>query len=179
MGGYGSGPSGCWKKTTVEECLTLDINRLVRDHVVRRWTCGSRTWTNTFTGERIASVGYLVEPVELGYDDLVLRLNYTRTVRDEKHEVDLPIYLTWTRPHFGGVRWWFTCPLIVRGDACNRRVGKLHLPPGARYFGCRHCHNLTYQSCQDSRKFDAFHELIGANLGVPGFMVKKILDGKL
>jgi hypothetical protein len=28
-------------------------------------------------------------------------------------------------------------------------VGKLYLPPGARYFGCRRCHELTYRSCQE------------------------------
>ena len=28
-------------------------------------------------------------------------------------------------------------------------MGKLYLPPGARYFGCRRCHELTYRSCQE------------------------------
>jgi hypothetical protein len=27
-------------------------------------------------------------------------------------------------------------------------VEKLYLPMGARLFGCRKCHNLTYRSCQ-------------------------------
>jgi len=31
-------------------------------------------------------------------------------------------------------------------------VGKLYLPPGGKYFGCRHCYNLTYKSCQESDK---------------------------
>ena len=44
---------------------------------------------------------------------------------------------------FGGERWWFTCPLKVNDVNCNRRVGKLYLPPGANYFGCRSCHELT------------------------------------
>ena len=29
-------------------------------------------------------------------------------------------------------------------------MGKLYLPPGGRYFGCRHCHDLTYRSRQES-----------------------------
>jgi hypothetical protein len=45
-------------------------------------------------------------------------------------------------------RWSFICPLIVNGRPCGRRVGKLYLPPSARYFGCRHCHGLTYTSAQ-------------------------------
>ena len=31
---------------------------------------------------------------------------------------------------------------------CGARVKKLYLPPGTRYFGCRRCHDLTYESVQ-------------------------------
>ena len=92
--------------------------------------------------------------------------------------MELPVSLTRTYPHFGGVRWWFTCPLIRDGMACNRRVAKLYLPSGTEYFGCRHCHSLTYTSCQDSHRFDALHEILGREVGIPGSVVKKILDGK-
>jgi hypothetical protein len=40
----------------------------------------------------------------------------------------------------------------VNGRPCQRRVGKLYLPPGGRYYGCRHCHALTYTSCQEHDK---------------------------
>ncbi|MFO0897739.1 MAG: hypothetical protein U0836_09990 [Pirellulales bacterium] len=53
--------------------------------------------------------------------------------------------------HFGGFRWWFTCPLIMRGRACERRVAKLYSSPRSPYFGCRQCMGLTYESCRDSR----------------------------
>jgi hypothetical protein len=58
------------------------------------------------------------------------------------------IRLETTPLHFGGFRWWGRCPLEVSGAPCGRRVGKLHLPPGGRYFGCRKCYGLTYQSAQ-------------------------------
>jgi hypothetical protein len=32
---------------------------------------------------------------------------------------------------------------------CDRRVAKLYLPPGGRYFGCRECYRLTYRSAQE------------------------------
>jgi hypothetical protein len=46
--------------------------------------------------------------------------------------------------------WWFRCPLVVAGVPCRGRCRKLYLPPGARYFGCRRCHQLTYTSCRES-----------------------------
>lgn len=70
----------------------------------------------------------------------------------ESEDVRIPVRLQTTPTQFGGERWWFTCPLVVNGIACNRRVGKLYLPPRAKYFGCRTCHGLTYQSSQEAHK---------------------------
>jgi len=36
----------------------------------------------------------------------------------------------------------------------------LYLPAGSLYFGCRHCYDLTYRSCQDSHKRDFLADLI-------------------
>jgi hypothetical protein len=69
-----------------------------------------------------------------------------------EEDVRIPVRLQWTATHFNGHRWWFICPLIVGGVPCNRRVGKLYLPPGARYFGCRQCHDLAYRSCQEAHR---------------------------
>jgi hypothetical protein len=75
--------------------------------------------------------------------------------RDEnKEEFDYTVRLDHTFPFYGGVRWWFRCPLSRDGYDCQRRVAKLYLPPGGRYFGCRHCYNLTYKSCQESHKLE-------------------------
>jgi len=43
----------------------------------------------------------------------------------------------------------------------NRRVAKLHSPPGSRYFGCRHCHDLTYNSCQEAHQAERLFGRLG------------------
>ena len=63
-----------------------------------------------------------------------------RQTDEEWQSIELPIPLETTQPRFGGLRWWGRCPLAVSGVACRRRVAKLYLPPGERYFGCRVCH---------------------------------------
>jgi hypothetical protein len=63
-------------------------------------------------------------------------------------QIEYTIFLQKTHPNFGGVRWWFQCPL------CARRVRKLFLPPRRQCVGCRNCHRLTYDSrkqCADGR----------------------------
>ena len=153
MGGRGSGSWYRWnKKNTVNDGHSLDINKLVRDGLlVRGYGAGSMRWTNTRTGEETASIGFILET--LVEDGLTMHLYYTRTGRNgDKENFNYPIILQTTRPNYGGRRWWFTCPLVVNGWPCRRRVAKLYLPPGGKYFGCRHCYNLTYKSCQESDK---------------------------
>jgi hypothetical protein len=37
-------------------------------------------------------------------------------------------------------------------STCRAWAAKLYLPGRERYFGCRHCHHLTYTSCQEHDK---------------------------
>ena len=66
--------------------------------------------------------------------------------------VEFFVELKATTQRLGGERWWFVCPLIVRGVPCNRRVSTLFMPPGSKFFGCRHCLNLSYRSKQKTRR---------------------------
>jgi len=62
------------------------------------------------------------------------------------------IWITTTKPHFGGLRYWFKCPVVRDGATCARRVGRLYLPPGCTVFGCRNCYDLTHESAQTHDK---------------------------
>jgi hypothetical protein len=81
-------------------------------------------------------------------------------------------HLVTTRCNYGGFRWWYLCP----NTQCRNRVGKLYMPYHAKYFLCRDCHNLTYESCRESHKFDRLFEQIGAVSGVPPRVAKKLLE---
>ena len=143
MGGIGS---GCWErdewamKTAVRDCYALDVNLLARDGVLRPGTAGATFWKHENTGEVLASISFSTFLRDGG--KRIFRVSYTL---NDSEKIDIPIRLQTTCPNYGGLRFWFTCPLIVNGNPCNRRVGKLYLPPRARYFGCRHCHELVYR----------------------------------
>jgi len=150
MGGYGSSRWGSHSKaTTVEECRLIEAARWVREGIIapdtRRW--GSWIWTNSYSGEQTASIGYEVNTT--GAPSWV-RLYYTVTPRGGAPvDYDYRILLASTMPNYGGRRWWFVCPLDRAGGSCDRRCGKLYMPPGGRYYGCRHCYRLTYESAQE------------------------------
>jgi hypothetical protein len=61
------------------------------------------------------------------------------------------IQLTTTPCHLSGVRYWFICPLSVNRVYCGRRTGTLYLASGGKYFGCRYCYKLTYESRNEMR----------------------------
>lgn len=180
MGGSGSG-RWYWHSTkrTVEDCLILGMDRLVRFGQLRTGAhlFDLLQWKNSHTGEVTSSIGFESNAEQDGTG--WVRLFYTNTRTEEKQ--DYRITLTTTRQNLGGFRWWFICPLIAQGRACRRRVGKLYLPPGCAYFGCRHCYDLTYTSCQESHKFDAMYAALAADVqdrfpGITAADVKRLLN---
>lgn len=151
MGGFGSGRYPRWgvAKTTVEERRALDVNDLNRKGLLAPGTSGKATGTRTRDGkkEEVASIGYRRSSTIDGED--ALTIYYTITRRDnETDRIRYHVPLTYTECNFGGERSWFLCP----ADGCDKRVGKLYKPPGADLFLCRHCHDLAYESSQNSGK---------------------------
>ncbi len=77
------------------------------------------------------------------------RCIYEMTFRDgAQKDFDYTISVEATDCHFGGRRFWFLCPIKISGSICARRCGVLYLKEGI--FGCRNCHNLSYESQQEN-----------------------------
>ncbi len=162
MGGTGSGR---WtyqdKRRTTEECWAIGISDVARIIDLRNPGSASESLRpiKLATGTRMSPVRCMME---IGKDDMPL-LGLSYSVKDRwnrEHRVEESIRLQTTRPNFGGVRWWFSCPRIVDGEECGRRVGKLYRPPGSQTFACRRCLDLTYESCQKSHRYDGLFALV-------------------
>jgi hypothetical protein len=95
-----------------------------------------------------------------------VRLQYTLTRTGER--LDYRVELVSTSPHYGGLRWWFLCPL--RG--CPRRVRKLYST--GKYYACRHCSQLNYQSQREDAMNRALSkaQAIRKRLGGSGSMIE-------
>jgi hypothetical protein len=154
MGGTGSGR---WiyhdKRRTVEKCWMLDISDVTRAVDLRNpGHSGSLRQVKVATRKTVAPV---LCANKIGDDGAsVVGLSYTVEGRwGLKRQIEESVHLQTTHPNFGGARWWFSCPRVLEGGECARRVGKLYRPPGGRYFACRHCLDLTYESCQRSHVY--------------------------
>lgn len=140
MGGPGSGRWYRWQgsKDTVEGCRRIDV----RDWHRRGLLYGSGFGWNWYRGwEQVASIWVRVE---LGRQvTLVYRV---RAGGGDWQDVEQPLALAWTPCHYGGQRPWFVCP--GRWE-CGRRVAVLYA--GGRYFLCRQCYDLRYESQRADR----------------------------
>ncbi|MHC4864541.1 MAG: hypothetical protein ACYTEX_10680 [Planctomycetota bacterium] len=118
------------KKDTVEDCRSVSVSFLRKYGYFRGYLSGVVTWKNHW-GEQTASISVAVSTLP---GDNYARFQYTTTDRSsgEKTEYDYKVSLTTTPCNFGGVRYWFVCPLYTNGIYCGRRVGTLYLSPGGK-----------------------------------------------
>jgi hypothetical protein len=159
---------GVWRrKCQVEECYRIDIHKLRRfgaldgnapSSFYYRWPDGS-------------NIGVTV--VVRGLEPYALRLNYTTTdSNEEKTRLEYDVLLDETACFLGGSRRWFMCPLYVNGQKCRNRCRYLYRPPGSIYFGCRSCHDLTYESRQKHR--NSFYEGLHRPRRIRDYIIKAI-----
>lgn len=101
-----------------------------------------------------SSIGWVVE----GGDGTATAVELRYAVGGEK--ICSRVALAWTACHFGGQRPWFVCP----GTGCGRRTAVLY---GGRFFLCRRCQGLAYESTRRSPGERALckAQLIRARLG--------------
>lgn len=153
MGGYGSGRQH--GRPVAEHCRRVELDWMMQTGraLPGYETTGSIHYT--CGGEPSGSIGYRCDMRDL--ENAKLTLNYTRTpLGGEPEKVEQHIWLTYTQPHYGGRRWWMTCPYG------GGRVGKLYLPPTGDRFASRKAWRLGYQSQRNTehdRPFEALAKL--------------------
>jgi hypothetical protein len=144
LGGLGSGNRYRFdKKTTTGECNGLDVRNLHRDGLLKPGACFRSSWSR-FGRETGSMRGFVYR------DRVILSYRHHRGSEGEWEEVKEQVRLEWTPCNFGGERPWFTCPGVVNGKRCGRRAAILYGP--GKYFLCRHCHNLRYESQREDKK---------------------------
>ena len=114
---------------------------------------GTISWS--YNGGKKSSVGIAVKKDDCGtpQERTYLNLHYTHTSNwdGEKSDMDFDIEFTTTPCRYGGIRYWFICPLYKSGKYCGRRVGVIYSI--GKWFGCRHCGDIAYNSQFEGGKF--------------------------
>ena len=148
MGGDGSGNFRPPLKDLVESCWELSIGDLVRDGMIQPWhTVGAALVKDHRTGNSVRRAHCEVDAAEEKDRGLTIFCTVPFVARQLSIEERIGLTASW--PHFGGQRWWFSCP----NRPCGKRVGKVYLLPGvSTRFACRACHRLVYKSSQQAHR---------------------------
>ncbi|MEQ9335161.1 hypothetical protein [Thalassobaculum sp.] len=170
MGGFGSGRTAGFGRDKVEHSRSIDVNRLHREGCLVPGWQGAWQWTRD--GERIAWIGMRTEEANR------LHLSYrVRAPGADWQDVEQPVQIVRVPCRYGGTRPYFTCPGVVNGVVCGRRVAKLH--GASRYFLCRHCYRLAYASQSESewdralRKANTIRTRLGGKAGMDGIFAQR------
>jgi hypothetical protein len=143
VGGVGS---GSWyrfnKKSTTNECQSIDVRYLHCNGLLKPGHYFSLRWSRA--GRQTGSIGGVAYR-----DQVTLLYRHRRGQGGEWEDIKETVPLDWTACNFGGERPWFICPVA----GCGRRVAIVYGP--GRYFLCRHCYDLTYQSQRDNAMYRA------------------------
>lgn len=149
MGGYGSGRDGVRPVAERSHALPIGLfTPTLRTMVPGDFETGPLVRWRWPSGQVAASLRYSVSCTDGG--QLTIWLAYATQGRS----ISDPISIVTTQLHYGGKRYWWVCA------ECDRRVGVLYCPPGAAYWRCRHCYQITYTSSNQSHQFDRLFERV-------------------
>jgi len=153
-------------KMTVEQTLDVSIDEITRKMKSHRTSSGKFAWE---LGEWKDAELLWVYRIRSGQPSIEFRFRY-----DTEPSVEQRIELLKSNTNFGGQRLWFKCPADIKGQPCARRVGKLYIPPGAKYMACRHCYCLTYQSSQEAGYHDRLAKALAKHWGISPELAKEL-----
>ena len=112
-------------KIRVDKLYSLDARLLARMKYIQPNALITWQWKSECRGTSTISIFVLENRIKLVY--------YADNEMIQEY-----IYLSTTPCNYGGVRYWFYCPV------CNQRVAKLYIK--TKRFLCRNCNNLSYYS---------------------------------
>jgi hypothetical protein len=137
-----------WRDTT-EQSKRIELSWLRKHDYLNGYRGGNISWSRS--GEPTGNINIQVST----YPDNP-NIKFIYKVRkhggeEEWRDIDFSFRMESTPCRFGGKRWVFICGLYKNGQYCGKRVRILYQV--GDYFGCRHCADLTYDSCNESKRF--------------------------
>jgi hypothetical protein len=135
-----------WKGTT-EASKRVELSWLKKQKYLDGFRGGNISWSRN--GEPTGNINIQVDTYS---DNPNIKFVYkVRRNGEEWKDIDFSFRMESTPCRFGGKKWFFICGLSKNGQHCGKRVRILY--QAGDYFGCRNCADLTYDSCNESKRF--------------------------
>jgi hypothetical protein len=135
-----------WKGTT-EASKRVELSWLKKQKYLDGFRGGNISWSRN--GEPTGNINIQVDTYS---DSPNIKFVYkVRRNGEEWKDMEFSFRMESIPCRFGGNKWFFICGLYKSGQYCGKRVRILYQT--GDYFGCRHCADLTYDICNESKRF--------------------------
>ncbi|MGB2580625.1 MAG: hypothetical protein WBC83_02925 [Minisyncoccia bacterium] len=134
-------------RSTTEGAKRIELPWLKKHNYLNGYGRGNMQWSQNGnpTGNINIKVYTTTEPrIEFSYKIK----KHSETIWNE---MDYQFQMVKIPCHFGGFKWYFVCGLYKNQVYCGRRARILY--EVGNYFGCRKCADLSYESCNEGKRF--------------------------
>jgi hypothetical protein len=140
---------------TTDQAKRIEMTYLRKSGDLKGWSWRRISWN--YNGRPSGCIDVKIATGSDG-DNYYMELDYKWKDHDaaEWTPIDYKVRLQPTSCGFGGRRWWFICPNLN----CRRRNSILY--QSGRYFVCRKCAGLKYESQNYSGKYSFLRDLFEA-----------------
>lgn len=134
-------------RSTTEGAKRIELSWLKKHNYLNGYGSGNLQWS--LRGSSTGNIDIKVYTK----DDPRIEFFYKLRKRGDTEwsEMDYSFSLSKVPCYYGGYKWFFVCGLYRDGITCGKRARVLY--EVGNYFGCRKCANLSYKSCNESKRF--------------------------
>lgn len=129
-------------RNTTEQVKKIELPWLLKHNYLNGLRYGNITWFRN--GTQTGDINILVDTSsENPYARLMYKTRQWGT--EDWRDAEFEVQLEYSRCRFGGKKWFFICGF----QGCINRARVLYFL--GKYFTCRKCANLSYESCNKSQ----------------------------
>ncbi len=135
-------------RDTTDASKKVSIYWLNKRNLIPEDGCGGGRLNWSMNGNSTGNINYGMDTSEEPYIRFDYRTKHSWEPEENYVSYDYKVNLERLECNFGGYRWYFRCL------KCNSRVGILY--SSFPYFVCRKCANLSYDSCNENKRFRGY-----------------------
>jgi hypothetical protein len=132
---------------TTEDSRRIDLSWLRAHNYLTGFCGGNLSWSRD--GESTGNINVQID-INAEYPSIRFTYRSHEYAEDVWKDIDYSFPMTSIPCRYGGRKWFFICGLYKSGNYCGRKARILY--GVGKYFGCRHCANLSYQSCNENKR---------------------------
>ncbi len=140
---------------TTEGAKRIELAWLKKHRYLGGFFGGTLSWSSN--GESTGSINIRINTSS---DNPNIEFDYKTKGYSESEwkEIKYSLSMVSIPCRFGGKKWFFVCGLYKNNIYCGKKARNLYKV--GDYFGCRKCANLSYQSCNESKKYTGMYKLL-------------------